>query len=260
MVRIFEITLILYLSCMPRLSIITVTYNALQELPATLESIQPLLGKSVELIIVDGASNDGTQEYLKSKSDIITYWISEKDMGIYDAMNKGLRLAKGEFVWFLNAGDYLHDPKALNEILNDNPNADLYYGDTEMITSDGKSLGLRRGGVPEILNADTFRTGMKVSHQSIIVRREIAPEFDISYRIVGDLDWLIRLVKQGVRVKNLHQIVSKFTIGGASGKHWSFAMKERWRCLKTHYGFWPTLWAHIVIILKAPFVRIRWRY
>lgn len=248
------------MSSMPRLSIITVTYNALRDLPATLDSILPLLGDSVELIVVDGASTDGTLEYIMSRQDIITHWISEKDKGIYDAMNKGLRLAKGEFVWFLNAGDYLHHPEAFTEILSGKTQADLYYGDTEMITPTGESLGIRRGGVPEKLTLDSLRTGMKVSHQSIIVRRKMTPAFDISYRIVGDLDWLIRLIKQGVRVQNLHQVVSKFTIGGASGKHWRFAMKERWRCLKIHYGFWATLWAHIVIVLKAPFVRLRWRY
>jgi len=245
---------------MPRLSIITVTYNALRDLPATLDSIRPLLGDSVELILVDGASTDGTLEYIQSRQDIITHWISEKDKGIYDAMNKGLRLAKGDFVWFLNAGDYLHHPKAFTEILSGKAPADLYYGDTEMITPAGESLGIRRGGVPEALTLDTLRTGMKVSHQSLIVRRTVAPQFDSSYRLVGDLDWLIRVLQQGVRVQNLHQMVSKFTIGGASGKQWRRAMGERWKCLQHHYGFWATLWAHIVIVLKAPFVRLRWRY
>jgi glycosyltransferase involved in cell wall biosynthesis len=245
---------------MPKLSIITVTYNALRDLPATLESIRHLATQSVEFIVVDGGSTDGTIEYLQSQQNIPINWISEKDKGIYDAMNKGLKLAKGEFVWFLNAGDYLHHEDALNEVLIETPKFDLYYGDTEMITPEGVSLGLRRGGVPEQLELDSLKTGMKVSHQSILVRRSVALEFDATYRLVGDLDWLIRLLKIGIRVQNLHQIVSRFTIGGASGKQWNRAMKERWRCLQYHYGFWATLWSHILILLKAPFVRLRWRY
>ncbi len=245
---------------MPRLSIITVTYNALNELPATLNSIRCLQNMSVEYIVVDGGSTDGTLEYLQTQHELPIHWISEKDKGIYDAMNKGLRMAKGEFVWFLNAGDFLHNEHALNEILIANPMSDLYYGDTEMITPEGLSLGLRRGGVPEQLGLDTLRTGMKVSHQSILVRRNLALEFDISYHLVGDLDWLIRLLKKGARVQNLHQIVSKFTIGGASGQQWNKAMKERWRCLQFHFGFGSTLWAHVYILLKAPFVHLRWRH
>jgi hypothetical protein len=71
---------------------------------------------------------------------------------------------------------------------------------------------------------------------------------------------LIRLLKNSVRVQNLNQIVSKFTIGGASGQQWTKAMKERWLCLQFHFGFWSTLWAHVLILLKAPFVHLRWRH
>jgi glycosyltransferase involved in cell wall biosynthesis len=245
---------------MPRLSIITVTYNAVKELPETFRSIEPVLNPDLELVVIDGGSKDGTVEWIQAHSHQIQTWISEKDKGIYDAMNKGLKLAKGEYVWFLNAGDYLHSANALKEILLGQSDYDLYYGDTEMISPEGFSLGLRRGGVPAQLNLNTLKTGMKVSHQSLIVRRSIAPEFDANYRLTGDLDWLIRLVKKDIKIRNLHQIVSKFTIGVATGQQWWKAMKERWQCLQNHYGFWATLWAHLTIILKAPFAHARHRH
>jgi glycosyltransferase involved in cell wall biosynthesis len=245
---------------MPRLSIITVTFNAVEELPQTLISLEPITHQDIEIVVVDGGSKDGTVEWIQAHPEKVHAWISEKDKGIYDAMNKGLKLAKGEFVWFLNAGDYLFNAESLKELFQQDASFDLYYGDTEMISLNGTSLGLRRGGVPEQLTVDTLKTGMKVSHQSLIVRRSIAPEFDASYRLTGDLDWLIRLVKKDIKIKNLNKIVSKFTIGGASGQQWWKAMKERWRCLEHHYGFWTTLWAHLRIILNAPFAHARFRH
>lgn len=246
---------------MVRLSIITVTYNAGKDLPATRVSFEALPKEWYEWVVVDGGSTDGTVAWLQACPDTNLRWVSEPDRGIYDAMNKGLRMAAGEYVWFLNAGDFLHHPGALASVLQVVPEGEVFYGDTEMIRSDGQSLGIRRGGVPEKLTKNDLLTGMLVSHQSVIVRRNLAPEFDLRYRIVGDLDWMIRiLAHRDIRVVNLHQVVSRFATGGTSGKHWRRAMLERWNCLRRHFGFWPTLWAHVWIILKAPFAHLFHRH
>lgn len=245
---------------MPKLSIITVTWNAVQELPPTLESVFALAQQDYELIIIDGASTDGTVEYVQSLGNRVHQFVSEKDAGIYDAMNKGLHMARGEYVWFLNAGDTAYNAHVADLIFEDSDPADVYYGDTLMETPEGKVLGLRRGSVPEYLRLKHLRTGMKVSHQSLIVRRSVAPDYDLRYRYVADLDWLIRLLKSGARVKNMHCVVSVFKTGGTSGRNWRKAMWERWDCLRRHFGTLGAFSAHVRIGLRAPLAHVLYRH
>jgi glycosyltransferase involved in cell wall biosynthesis len=238
----------------PLISIITVTYNAAAVLQETLDSIYAVYPQDrIECILVDGNSTDGTQDIIRKQGDRIRKCISEPDAGIYDAMNKGLNLATGTYVWFLNAGDLAAAPSVIQAIDNDELRADLYYGDTRMETPEGTDLGIRRGGVPEHLTLQDLATGMKVSHQSILVRRTSALKYDIQYQYVADLDWLIRLLQAGCTVRKLPQVISVFRTGGTSGRNWRKAMLERFYCLCRHYGVLPTIFRHLLIFLRMPF-------
>ena len=202
---------------------------------------------------MDGNSTDGTQDIIRMQGDRIQKFISEPDAGIYDAMNKGLKLASGTYLWFLNAGDLAAAPSVIQAMEQDALRSDIYYGDTLMETPEGKVLGIRRGGVPEHLTLDDLATGMKVSHQSILVRRTSALKYDLPYRYVSDLDWLIRLLQAGCTAHRLPQVISVFLTGGASGRHWRKAMLERFHCLCRHYGILPTIFRHVMLLLRMPF-------
>jgi glycosyltransferase involved in cell wall biosynthesis len=244
---------------MPWLSVITVTWNAGKALQKTYESLRNQDNKNFEWIIIDGGSSDETLSLITSFGDFVSKWVSEKDGGIYDAMNKGLSLATGEYVWFLNAGDCAADAEVITRLYKAN-GAEVLYGDAKMITPEGKDLGLRRGGVPSTLQLSDLRTGLKVSHQATIVKRNIAPEYNLKYKITGDLDWLIRILKTGASTKCVKGIICVFETGGVSGTRYREAMIERYNCLAFHFGVFPTLFAHIWIIIKAPFVRLFYRY
>ena len=128
----------------PTIDIITVVFNAKAELERTLSSVFSQNYANLNLIVIDGGSNDGTQEFIKNNSDKIKFWISESDNGIYDAMNKGLNHATGDYVWFINAGDEIYSKNTLSEIFYNEEKFDAYYGDVMYINSERKELGRRK--------------------------------------------------------------------------------------------------------------------
>jgi glycosyltransferase involved in cell wall biosynthesis len=175
-------------------SIITITYNAAQWLERTIQSILSQTCTDIEYIIVDGGSTDETiniitNYQLRIKNKFRFLWISEPDKGIYDAMNKGLKLAAGEYVLFINAGDRIYSPNTMQGIANSlSPFAfrllpDVIYGETEISDAQGNYLGMRHLKAPEKLTWKNFRMGMLVCHQSFIVKREIAELYDLQYTL-----------------------------------------------------------------------------
>ena len=125
----------------PKVSIITVTFNAEKVLERTLRSIKKQDYNNIESIIIDGASTDGTLKIVEKYSDVVTKWISEKDNGLYDAMNKGISLATGDYVWFLNAGDTICKSDVLNYFFSkESFMRDVYYGETVIVDENGKQI------------------------------------------------------------------------------------------------------------------------
>ena len=118
-------------------------------------------------MVVDGGSTDGTAEVIKRYDTHITRWVSEPDKGIYDAMNKGLAMASGDDVLFMNSGDEIYAPDTVERVFASAPDADIYYGETELFDDQWESLGLRRHHIPESFTWRSFRFGMNVSHQAI---------------------------------------------------------------------------------------------
>lgn len=231
----------------PLISIITVVYNAQEIIIPTLLSIFKQTYLNTEFILIDGASTDNTLELALTYSSHIAYWRSEKDSGIYDAMNKGLSAARGDFVYFLNAGDQLYHHRVLEEIFSGPVKGDLYYGHTELIDETGRSLGLRRHQPPALLNWKSFKKGMLVGHQAFIPARSITSPYRTDLKVSADIDWCIGCMKKAGSIVNTHLVIAKYLTGGLSRQNTLLSWKERFSVMKHHYGLFSTLIAHIKI-------------
>ena len=246
----------------PYLSIITVTYNAEQVLGRTLESVAMQTYRGfVEHIIIDGASKDRTLEiaktYKQQHPEIAVTVVSEPDKGLYDAMNKGLKQAKGEFVCFLNAGDKLHDKMTLEDIFDNAEHPEkigVIYGDTNIVDNYGNYLRRRHLSAPKVLTWKSFQKGMLVCHQSFYARRSLCPMYDTQYRFSADVDWCIKVMKageeQGLTNLNMLTVLTDYLDGGMTLKNHRASLLERFRIMAHHYGLVPTIWNHILFLFR----------
>jgi glycosyltransferase involved in cell wall biosynthesis len=250
----------------PVFSIITVTYNAARWLERTIQSILSQTYPNIEFIVVDGGSTDGTVEIITNYKLRITgnsqfsilnsQFISEPDEGLYDAMNKGLKLATGDYLWFINAGDRIHSDSTIQEIVNRlSPSTfhlspDVIYGETEISDAEGNSLGMRRLKTPEKLTWKSFRMGMLVSHQSFIVKRGIAGPYDLQYHYTADFDWCIRCLKKAKNIFNIRLTLSYFLEAGYSTVNRKASLKERYKIMCKYYGKIPTQIRHLWFALR----------
>ena len=203
----------------PKLSIITITFNAECYLPRTIKSIIEQTYGSIEYIIIDGKSTDGTVNIIKQCEEtflakgIDFKWISEPDRGLYDAMNKGLQMATGDFVWFINAGDEIYDAGTARSVANAATDSDdVVYGQTLIIDPNGTPCGERHKIAPKKLQLNSLLNGLVVCHQSIIVRKSIAPKYDLQYRYSADYDWVCGVLKQSRRNVYIDGYLSKFML------------------------------------------------
>lgn len=235
---------------MPQISIVTVSYNAVKVIRKTIESVLSQTGVDVEYIIIDGASNDGTCEIIQEYTERLWYWVSEKDGGIYDAMNKGLSKSRGALIGILNAGDeYL--PGALNWIWGTFVKAPgtVIHGDIEV--SDGnKTVDVWRGINPDGVSSQ-FRK-MTVSHPATFIPRAIYEKFgtySTDYRLSSDYELMLRLISKGVLFVHVDRPITRFSLGGRSG-----GVKTYQETLKIQhaYGrsFWPSQFWYWKALLK----------
>lgn len=236
---------------MVKVSVITVVWNAAAELERTLSNLSALDRSAAELevVVIDGASTDGTTRVMERYGALISYGVSEPDGGLYDAMNKGIRAATGDYLWFVNAGDTVYQADVLTRIFSgakDAIPADVYYGETVVVSPEGEALGLRKKRLPKRgLTWRSLERGMVVCHQSFIVRREIAPLYDTQrYALAADIDWVIECLKRASTVADTGLILSCFTTGGVSTRRRRASWRERWEIMVRHYGPVRTLWAH----------------
>lgn len=257
---------------MIRFSVVTITYNAEKVLQRTLDSVCSQTYEEVEHLIVDGASKDKTlamAEQYKQLSDssdnnhkvIIK---SEPDHGIYDAMNKGLAQVSGDYVVFLNAGDFFPNANTLEEIvhqcrLNEYPTDErpgVLYGNTDIVDSEGHYLHPRRLQPPEILTWESFRHGMLVCHQAFYARTDLAKNtpYDTRYRFSADVDWCIRIMyeseRMGLTLQNIKKVVANYTEEGATTKNHCASLKERFDVMRRHYGLLTTLVMHAWFVVR----------
>ena len=234
----------------PTLTVITVVYNNAADIERTLLSVIGQTYPHIEYVVVDGGSTDGTTHIIGKYADRIARFVSEPDRGIYDAMNKGLALATGDYVLFMNSGDEIYDADTVADIFATAPNADIYYGETELFDAHWQSLGLRRHAIPEQFHWKSFRYGMNISHQAIYVRRSLAGRYDQRYQLSADIDWVIRAAKDARKIVNTKRIVAKYLVGGLSKKrHWQ-SLKERFQIFSKYYGVLPNIFNHFVIAVR----------
>lgn len=243
----------------PKLSVITIVYNNAKDIERTMLSVLNQTYSNIEYILIDGASTDGTKDIIYKYKDRIAQFISERDKGIYDAMNKGLALATGDYVLFMNSGDEIYAPETVTSVFASAPSGDIYYGETEMFDEDWNSLGQRRHRAPEHFDWHSFKFGMNVSHQAIYIKRSLTQPYDLKYKYSSDIDWILKAAKKSSNVVNTHLYVAKYLVGGISKKKHLASLKERFKILSHYYGFIPNLLNHAFIALNLAqyFVRHR---
>ncbi|MFC3561576.1 glycosyltransferase family 2 protein [Pedobacter jamesrossensis] len=244
---------------MPKLTVITIVYNNVRDIERTIKSVLNQTYRKIEYIIIDGKSTDGTMEVIEKYKNRISKIVSEPDKGIYDAMNKGLALATGDYILFMNSGDEIYDEQTVQNVFDSSPGADIYYGETEMYNDNWESLGRRRHEAPEEFDWKSFKFGMNVSHQAIYIRRSITVPYDLKYKYSSDIDWIIKAAKKSSNIVNVHRYVAKYLVGGMSKKKHRESLKERFQIFSKYYGLLPNILNHIIIAGNLAFYFLKHR-
>lgn len=245
----------------PTISVITVVYNAVDLLEGTIQSVLNQSYPHIEYVIVDGASKDGTLDLIKQYQDRIHTWVSEPDKGLYDAMNKGLSLATGDYVWFVNAGDQITGPEMVEKMIAHwTPQTDVLFGEVMIVDENRQPVGTRSERtvqkLPEKLDWKSLQRGMVVSHQGFLPRRAICGPYLLD-NWTADIDWVINCLKKAKVTTHTHLVIAEFLEGGVSTqKHRAF-MLDRYKVLQKHYGFLPNLFAHAAIVWRAFWWKLR---
>jgi len=253
----------------PLFTIATITYNAETTLERTLKSVAAQDYPRIEHLIIDGCSTDHTlsivQRYVEeNQARHNIRLVCEPDEGLYDAMNKALLSATGDYIVFLNAGDCLHSADTISSLAReaqwvkgDYRHPAILYGDTHLVNAEGNFLRRRRLTPPEKLTADSFRGGMLVCHQSFYVRTDLAKQepYDLSYRFSSDFDWCIRLIrlaeKRRLRIVNTHLVLTDYLNEGMTTRNRRASLGERFRIMVHHYGWLSTILRHLWFTIRT---------
>ena len=237
----------------PKFSVITVCYNAEATIEDTIQSVISQTYHHVEYIIVDGASKDRTMDIVNRYREHIAIIVSERDKGLYDAMNKGIGLATGDYLCFLNAGDSFHEDDTLQQMVHSihTPQLpDVLYGETELVDHEGHFLRMRRLSAPEVLTWKSFRQGMLVCHQAFFPRRDLVMPYDLRYRFSADFDWCIKIMKKSKVLHNTHLTLIDYLAEGMTTRNHKASLKERFSIMTRHYGWMSTLAFHLWFVLR----------
>jgi glycosyltransferase involved in cell wall biosynthesis len=222
---------------LPKISIVTITYNNAAELPATIESVLAQSYPNIEYVVIDGASKDNSVEIIRSYVDRIAYWISERDKSRYDAMNKGTAAATGEWVLFMNAGDAFYDKDVVKDMFQtSHDDADLLYGDVlRRYPKEGIERFMRAS------SADALPLQMPCCHQSLFTRRTLLVQhpFMAEFPISFDHEFMLWAKQNKARFKRLDRTVSIFTKGGASDMSRLPGLKEMLAIMRLHHTLTP---------------------
>lgn len=234
----------------PLFTIITVTYNAAQTLPATLASVKEQTCGMYEYIVMDGVSTDRTLKLAIDAGIPQARIYSSPDKGIYDAMNKAMDLATGQYLIFLNAGDAFHSPDTLEHLarlITDNDFPGIVYGQTCVVGSDRRYIAPRHLSAPEDLTLESFAEGMVVCHQAFVVLRKLAQPYDLKYRLSADYEWCIRCLQRSRHNVALPdgEIMVDYLLEGMTTHNRRASLMERFRIMCYYYGVFPTVRRHL---------------
>jgi glycosyltransferase involved in cell wall biosynthesis len=253
----------------PLITIATVTYNAEATLQRTLDSVAAQDYARIEHLIIDGLSTDRTlslvQRYVEQNNNRHQIRLtSEPDDGLYDAMNKALAMAVGEYIVFLNAGDKLHSQDTISKLVEcanwrkgDSKNPAILYGETDLVDNEGKFIRHRRLTTPENLTWKHFLSGMRVCHQSFYARTDIAKNepYNLNFRYSADYDWCIRIMKKAakrrIRIINTHEILTDYLNEGMTTKNHRKSLIERLKLMASHYGWPQAIVAHCWFVIRS---------
>ena len=232
----------------PLFSIITVTYNAAATVRATMESVASQTCLVYEHLVMDGASKDSTLSIVDDLSTERTRVHSSPDRGIYDAMNKGLDQARGDYVIFLNAGDRFHSEHTLQRIADvimasDYPG--VVSGQTDLVDGEGHYVGPRHLTAPEQLTLDSFKHGMLVCHQAFVALRRLCPQYDTRWRFSADYEWCIRVLQHSRRNVYTGDVLIDYLSEGMTTRNRNASLKERYHIMCQYYGTLPTIMRHV---------------
>lgn len=239
----------------PTFSIITVTYNAAATIEATLLSVRQQTYRHFEHLIIDGASKDNTLYIIYKYKDNTIKVFSEPDKGLYDAMNKGIRMASCDYLCFLNAGDTFHEVDTLEKIANTistTPHGlpSILYGETAIVNAERQFLHMRRHKAPDVLTWKSFQQGMLVCHQAFLVKRTMAEPYNLQYKYSSDFDWCIRMMKKADVISNTHLILIDYLDEGMTTRHHKESLIERLRIMAKHYGWCKTIIMHLWFAIR----------
>lgn len=254
---------------MIKFTIVTCTYNAEAVLQRTLDSVMKQTYCNIEHLIIDGVSKDKTLTMVKayqhkndvgeSAHEILVF--SEPDKGLYDAMNKGIDRATGDYLIFLNAGDVFSSEDTLEFVEGCVGEGEelpgVLYGDTDIVNMDGHFLRHRRLTPPKRLSWRSFMWGMLVCHQSFYARADIAKgiHYNLDYRFSADVDWCIRIMRESARrhlpLRNVNAVITNYLDGGMSVQNHKASLKERFQVMRSHYGLLTTLFVHAWFVVRS---------
>lgn len=231
------------MTALPKVSIITISYNAEQYIVRTIESVINQTYKNIEYIIIDGASKDETVNIVKQYESHVDIFVSEPDKSHFDAMNKGIDKATGDYVLFMNAGDCIHKPTSLEDMMKDSQGEDLIYSRAEFIDEEGNRRPWHKTTpLPAKIKARSFLNGMVVCHHCMVVKRSITPYYKLGpWKVSNDIEWAIRVMKQVKNVHFLDDIFCLYLEGGISEEQRIQAVKERFNISVKHFGIFATL-------------------
>ena len=224
---------------------------------------------NVEHLIIDGVSKDKTLSMLKvyqhknevgeSAHEIVV--CSEPDQGLYDAMNKGIDRATGDYLIFLNAGDVFPSEDTLEYVEGCVGEGEVLpgvlYGDTDIVDMKGHFVRHRRLSPPAKLSWRSFKWGMLVCHQSFYARADIAKgiHYNLYYKYSADVDWCIRIMRESARrhlpLRNVNAVITNFLDGGMTTQNHKASLKERFEVMKSHYGLLTTLAMHGWFVVRG---------
>jgi glycosyltransferase involved in cell wall biosynthesis len=228
----------------PLISVVTVVFNDVEHIESTIKSVLNQSYSNVEYIIIDGGSKDGTVDIIKKYEDKIDYWVSEEDLGIYDAMNKGIDLISGDWVNFMNSGDLFYQDNVLHEMFYESElhSTDVLFGHHQVIYP--SKLEIRHAGcINNLWKASQF------CHQSAFIRSSIHKDikFNLSNRIGADFEFFYELSKDSKKFQCKNVIVSSVSSGGLSDIKRIDSIVGRWNVVekKTYVNFY-----YIITIVK----------
>jgi glycosyltransferase len=219
-----------------KISVVTASYNSEATIGFTIESFLAQNHPEKEMLVIDGASSDTTLKIIESFGSDEIRVLSKKDNGVYDAMNKGFRLFRGEAIGFLNSDDTFHDSRVLADIAAALQESDIVYGDLNMVT-DHRTKRLFRSWRGGVFRHYSFQLGWVPPHPTFYMRREVVEkvgDYDLSYTTTADYDYMLRaLALNDFRVTYIPRVIADFQIGGISTRGWRVTAQGNLDCLRS---------------------------